>query len=187
MKRAATFLAGFAIFFVAVAGSAAATPQKDELKKLVDQIGVLESVLNRSIAQTFAGPFGILDKARGAYLPGYGVVLDFELNLSPNPPLGSFASLPTPKEIQQRHVLEVKRRQQALELARNVISDYGHTLTALAPNESVAIVIHTVSMGEQGLDHSVIVVQATKKAIDEYHANAIDRSAFLRKLDTTEY
>ncbi|HEV2386574.1 MAG TPA: hypothetical protein VGS20_04890 [Candidatus Acidoferrales bacterium] len=175
---------------VALAGSVlqtSATPQKDELKKLKNEIGLLESVLNQSIAQTFSAPFGMLDAARGVYLPGYGAVLDFELNLSSSPPMGSFAPLLTPEKQRAEREQEMKRREQVKELAEKVLADFGQTLSDVPARESVAIVIHTVAVRDQGLERSVMVVQAPKEAIDEYHSNAIDRAAFLRKLSVMEY
>jgi hypothetical protein len=167
------------------AGSA---PQKDELKKLKDEIGLMDSVLNQSISQAFATPFGVLDDARGAYLPGYGVVIDFELNLSPaSASMGPFSSPPTPQQERARLEEETRRGGQAKELAEKVLADFGHTLSDLPPRESVAIVIHTVAVREQGLQRSVIIVQAAKESIDQYRANAIDRAAFLRKLEIVEY
>lgn len=171
----------------AVPGFGAPASQAPQLQKIKEEIGLFESVLNQAIAQTFSGPFGLIDRARGAYLPGYGAVLDFELNLSPSSNLGPFASLPTAQELKQRHATELRRRQQALELAERVLAQFGPSITDLGPQESVAIVIHTVALGEHGLEHSVIVVQASKKTMDAYRANAMDRAAFLKQLAVLEY
>lgn len=187
MRKTVTAVLGL----VVLAGSfmqAGSAPQKDELKKLKDEIGLMDSVLNQSIAQTFSTPFGVLDDSRGVYLPGYGVVLDFELNLSPtSASMGPFSPVLTPQQERARQEQEVRRSAQAKELAEKVLADFGHTLSDLPPRESVAIVIHTVAVRERGLERSVIVVQASKEAIDRYRSNAIDRAAFLRQLEIVEY
>src|SRR3974377_1024281 len=74
---------------------------KQSLTKMRDQIGVFESVLNQNLSPTFPGPFGYLDKARGAYLPGYGLVFTFEVNLNPRPQLGPFGGPPPQSDAQR--------------------------------------------------------------------------------------
>ncbi len=171
----------------ALPGFGAPASQAPQLKKIKDEIGLFESVLNQAIAQTFSGPFGVMDRARGAYLPGYGVVLDFELNLSQTTTLGPFATLPTPQQLKQQRATQLRRRQQALDLAERVLAQFGPAMSNLAPKDSVAIVIHTVALGDRGLQHSVIVVQASKMTIDAYRANAMGRAAFRKQLAILEY
>jgi len=164
-----------------------AAQDKNSLKKLKGEIGLLESVLNQDIAQTFSAPFGFLDRARGAYLPGYGVVFDFELNLTPSARRGPFSPALTAQQEKAQREEEMRRQKQAKELAESVLADFGHTLSQLPVNESVAIVIHTVAAGDQGFERSVIVVQSSKKALDEYRSSRVDRAGFLQSLRIVEY
>lgn len=175
------------LLLVASACSALATPvDKQDLGKLREQIGVLESVLNQNLTQTFPGPFGYLDKARGAYLPGYGLVFTFEVNLNPQrPSLGPFGGPPPQTEAQRTAAIK-KNRDSALGLSQRVLADFGHTLD-IAPEESVAVVIQGSAVGPQGIEKSTLVVRAQKSDIDQFRANAIDRATFLSRIAVVEY
>jgi hypothetical protein len=175
------------LLLVASACSALATDvPKQDLGKLRAQIGVLESVLNQNLSQAFPGPFGYLDKARGAYLPGYGMVFTFEVNLNPQPPsLGPFGG-PPPQTEAQRIAAIKKNRQSALELTERVLADFGHTLE-IGPDESIAFIVQGSTVGPRGMEKSTAVVRAQKRDIDQLRANAIDRAAFLNRVAVVEY
>ena len=105
----------------------AAQPSSTPIAQMRDQIRVFESALNQSLAQAFEAPFGYLDRAHGAYLPGYGVVVTFEINLLPN--LGPFApEKPNPALEKAQRELQKRQREQARAVAQKMIANYGHTL-----------------------------------------------------------
>ena len=177
------------LLLVASACSALAAPaDKQDLGKLREQIGVFESVINQDLTQSFPGPFGYLDRARGAYLPGYGLVFAFEVNLNPLPRnnAGPFGPDVKPQTDADRAAAIKKHRESALELSRRVLADFSHTLE-IAPDEWVAIVVHGSAVGPQGIQKSTLVVRAQKRDIDQFRANAIDRAAFLNKIAVVEY
>ena len=174
---------------VAGAGSAlAADLEKANLTRMREQIRVLESVLNENLNQIFPAPFAYLDKARGAYLPGYGVVFSFEVNLNPQPAsLGPFGPARPQQSPRERGEEAQKHRQEALDMSERVLADFGHTLEQLPAYETVAVVIHGTSVGQQGIERSTTVVRAQKSDIDQFRASAIDRAAFLHRLQVLEY
>lgn len=175
------------LLLVAGACSALATDvPKQELGKYRAQIGVLESVLNQGLSQAFPGPFGYLDKARGAYLPGYGMVFTFEVNLNPQPAsMGPFGGPPPQTEAQRLAAIK-KNRQAALDLTQRVLTDFGHTLD-VGGNESVAIIVQGSAAGPQGIDKSTLVVRAQKRDIEQLRANAINRAEFMNRIAVVEY
>jgi hypothetical protein len=164
-----------------------AQPEKPDLGELRKQIELFESVLNQSLKQGFGGPFDTLDRAQGAYLPGYGVVFSFEVNLSQLVNMGPFNPSPTPKREAAQRAEELRRRDKAKALAEEVLAKFGQTLSLLSPNESVAVIIQMAAAHPDKLERSTIVVSVDKKSIDERQANTIDRPQFARKLTTTEY
>ena len=174
---------------VAGAGSAlAADLEKQSLTRMREQIGVMESVLNGNLNQIFPAPFAYLDKARGAYLPGYGVVFAFEVNLNPQPAsLGPFGPERPVASARERADEARKNRQSALDMSERVLADFGHSLEQVPAGESVAIVIHGTAAGPQGIEKSTTVVRAQKRDIDQFRANTIDRAAFLHRLQVLEY
>jgi hypothetical protein len=164
-----------------------AQPEKPDLGELRKQIELFESVLNQSLKQGFGGPFDTLDRAQGAYLPGYGVVFSFEVNLSQVVNMGPFNPSPTPKREAAQRAEELRRRDKAKALAEEVLAKFGQTLSLLSPNESVAVIIQMAAAHPDKLERSTIVVSVDKKSIDARQANTMDRPQFARKLTTTEY
>lgn len=160
---------------------------KPNLELVKKGIGLFESVLNQSLAQAFGGPFETLDRARGAYLPGYGVVFSFEISLTPLQNLGPFSPPPTPKSVQARREEEVRRREKAKSVVVEVLGNYGQAVSELAPEESVGIVIHTVAAHSDKIDRSTMVISADKKLLDARLNHSIDQAHFVQKLSITEY
>src|SRR5437868_5699135 len=72
----------FVVVMLAAGTLSGADQDRQALARVRAQIGVFESVLNTSLNQNFPGPFAYLDRARGAYLPGYGVIFTCEINLT---------------------------------------------------------------------------------------------------------
>jgi len=170
------------------AGLASKSPQaKPNLPEVRKGIELFESVLNQSLAQAFGGPFETLDRARGAYLPRYGVVFTFEVSLTPLQNLGPFSSPPTAKSEQAQRDDEIRRREKAKTIAEDVLGNYSHALADLPPDESVAIVIHTVAAHPGKVDRSTIVISADKKLLDARLGNSLDQTHFVQKLSITEY
>jgi hypothetical protein len=170
----------------AVSAAFAIDQEKANINKMRDQIHVLESVLNQTLTRNFPAPFAYLDTARGAYLPGYGVVFTFELNLS-KPSMGPFDPPSTPQSERAKQDEAKHRRDLAKQMSEGVIADFGHSLDQLGPNESLAIVIHGSAVGQQGIEQTTTVLRAQKRDIDQFRANAMDRAAFLRKVEVLEY
>ena len=168
---------------------AKAQKTKSDLEELKKQIELFETVLNQSLTQAFGGPFDTLDKGRGAYLPGYGAVFAFEVSLSPLRNMGPFfaPSPRTPKSEELQREQENRQRDKAKAVAQQVLTNFGQTLRQLAPDESVAVVIHTVAAHPNKVERSTIVISAEKSLIDQRQKNSIDQAEFVRKLTTTEY
>ena len=50
---------------------------------LKGEMKVFEAVIDGTMAQIFAPPFGLLEKTQGTYLPGFGLAFSLEVNLYP--------------------------------------------------------------------------------------------------------
>jgi hypothetical protein len=183
--RAISGLIGILVFSSSLGVNA--QQNKTNLGELKKQIELFETILNQSLTQAFGGPFDTLDKAQGAYLPGYGVVFAFEVSLSPLQNLGPFSAAPTSKSEQAQGENEIRRRDKAKAVAAQVLANFAQTLNLLATNESVAIIIHTVAAHPNKIERSTIVVSAERKLIEERQTNTIDQAQFVRNLRTTEY
>jgi len=180
------------VFFLGIvfcgAGLASNSPQaKPNLPQVRKGIELFESVLNQSLTQAFGGPYETLDRARGAYLPGYGVVFTFEVSLTPLQRLGPFSSPPAPKSEQAEREDETRRHDKAKSVAEDVLGNYSQALADLPPEESVTIVIYTVAAHPSKVDRSTIVISADKKLLDARLGRSLDQAHFVQKLSVTEY
>lgn len=180
MKRFAITI----LVLLATAAFAADQEKAPQLTQVRQQIGVFESVLNEHLNQAFPGPFAYLDRARGAYLPGYGVVFTCEISLTKI--VAPFGPLPSAAERAKTDDPQT-RRTQARTMSQKVLAEFGHTFDSLAAGESIAIVVQTTSATPQGLNKGTIVVRAQKRDIDQFRANAISRDEFMRHLEVLEY
>jgi hypothetical protein len=175
------------LLVLSTASAAAAQKGKPDLKKVRDEMGIVQSVLDQALVQTFGEPFGYLEKAKGVYLPGFGVVFSFEINLTPSGDIGPFSGRPTVEGMKAQKEEAARRLEKAKTVAQNTLADFGHTLADLDSKDSVAIVIYSVAVQPSGLDRNTIVMQCDKQLIDSYRKNSVDRAAFLRKLTVLEY
>jgi len=175
------------VFFGASSRALGAPQDKPNLAELRKSIELFESVLNQSLAQEFDGPFQTLRGARGAYLPGYGVVFSFEVNLTPLQNLGPFSTAPTAKEEQAQREMEVRRREKTLSVAEKVLGDFGQTLNQIPPGQFVTIVVHTDAAHPGKIKRSTMVLSAEKKLLDARLSHAISQERFVQKLSKTEY
>jgi hypothetical protein len=167
---------------------AAKPPQdKNKLMELKKGIELFESVLKQSLAQTFGGPFETLNQARGAYLPKYGVVFSFEVNLTPLQNLGPFSQAPTAKEEKGQLLEENRRREKAVSVAEQTLGDYSQSLSVLEPGESVAIVIQTVAAHPSKIERTTIVISADKNLLLARQNQSLDQAHFVQKLSKMEY
>jgi hypothetical protein len=160
---------------------------KVDLQQVKKESELVESVLDQSLTQSFGGPFGYLERVRGAYLPGFGVTFSFEINLTPSSAAGPFGSPPSPQLMRTQEKEVVQRRDAAKTVSENTLADFGHTLQALSPNESVAIVVYTVAARPQGVERGTIVIECKKQLISSLEAKSIDRATFMRELTVVEY
>lgn len=160
---------------------------KTNLAGLKKDIELFESVLNQNLAKAFGGSFETLDRAHGVYLPGYGVVFAFEVNLTPLQYLTPFTPAPTARDEQRQREEEARRRAKAKSVAQETLGNFGQSLSSLAPDDSVTVVIYLVAAHPGKIDRSTVVLSAPKKLMDERLSHLIDQAEFLRRLSTTEY
>jgi hypothetical protein len=66
--------------FLLMRSVVAQTPPSN-LAALKAEMKVFEAVIDGTMAQTFAPPFGLLENAKGVYLPGFGLAFSLEVNL----------------------------------------------------------------------------------------------------------
>ncbi len=132
------------------------------------EIQNVEGIINSVINSTFSSsPFALAQKARGAYLPGYGITFNFLVNIHRAviaTPFGDTRRFPEmmPEEKKKR-IEEIKEK-----LVR-LLFDHGDGLRQLRKDESVTIVafIEDRNFPDEENQNKTIVLRAYKKDLDE--------------------
>lgn len=161
------------------------TPNYAALK---GEMKVLSAVVDESMAQTFSPPFGVLQKTKGTYLPGYGVVFTLEVNLYPVPLQKLLESRPPSKSEQERELKAKKGRIKTIkEMVPRLLAEHARSLREVKPEGYVAVVVHLfyVQTGAEELP-TQLVVQVKMHALDQYWDKKLSYEQFLTQVKFVE-
>ncbi len=153
------------------------------------EMKVFEAVIDGTMSQTFAPPFGLLEKTQGTYLPGFGLAFSLEVNLyparSPNPfnmtPL-SKAEIDKAQKVKHDRVIMVK------ESVPRLLADHAMSLRDLSPADSIAVVVHLfeVDTGESKFPEQIII-ETRKSDLDEFWDKKISYRELLGKMKALDF
>jgi len=147
-----------------------AAQQNAALKAQMDQFG---QMLADALVKMFdSRPIFILERPKGAYLDGFGVIVHTELNLYPMAPLSPFNSqaaldVEIKKEAEQKP-LRLKQLQDRL---RELLLEQSAAMSLLPRDQNLAIVIHLYNARSDPRIPSQIVVQARRQALLDLQAD----------------
>jgi hypothetical protein len=149
---------------------------------------VFEAVVDGTMAQTFAPPFGLLEKTQGAYLPGFGLAFSLEVNLyplrAPNPfnmaPLGK-AEIEKAQKVKRERIATVK------ESIPRLLADHAICLRDLNSDDSVAVVVHLfeVEPGDTKFPDQ-LVIETRKAELNQYWERKISYQELVAKMKILE-
>jgi hypothetical protein len=152
------------------------------------EIQSLEAAINGVINSMFSNsPFALTQKAKGAYLKGYGFIFNFLVDIHRaviNTPFGTARVYPEMMlEEKKKRIEEVKEK-----LAR-VIFDSGDGLRQLPKDESVTIVafLQDRSFPDEESISRTIVMRASKKDIDELAHKENRFKELKQRIEVIEY
>lgn len=171
-----------------VAGALRAQSSPARYASLKGEMKVLDAVIDQTMAQTFAPPFGLLEKTQGTYLPDFGLVFSLEVNLYPMRMPNPFDSRPvTKQEIETARKAKVERIEKIKESVPRLLADHAGGLRDLNPDESVAVVTHLFELQteEQNLP-AQLVVEVKKSDLDDYQDKKISFEGLLAKMKRIE-
>jgi hypothetical protein len=155
---------------------------------LKGEMRVFSAVIDESMAQTFAPPFGVLEKAKGTYLPGFGVVFALEVNLHPVPLQDLLLNRsPTKGELER----ELKTKQERIKTIKQTMSrllaEHARSLREIRPEDHVAVVVHLFDVqGGAGELPTQLVVQVDKRDLDQYWEKKLSYEQFLGQVKFLE-
>lgn len=163
-------------------------PEGLQAGALKAQMKVLEAVINETMAQTFAPPFGVLENAKGSYLPDFGVVFSLEVNLYPVRVPNPFDMRPLSKEeLEKARRAKLERIGIIKQVVPRLLADHASALRELSANDSIAVVVHLFYFQLEGDNlPSQIVMEVKKRDLEQYWNKKLSFEDFRGKVSTLE-
>ena len=155
---------------------------------LKGEMKVFEAVIDGTMAQTFAPPFGLLEKTQGTYLPGFGLAFSLEVNLYPMRAPTPFNTAPLSKaEIEKARKAKQDRIVTVKESVPRLLADHAISFRDLWLNDSIAVVVHLfeVDTGESKLPGQIII-ETRKADLDQFWDKKISYRDLLGKMKVLE-
>lgn len=151
------------------------------------EIQSFESVINNVINAAFTSPFALNQKAKGAYLPGYGFSFNFLVNIHRaliNTPFGELKSnAQISPDQKKRRIEDLKKK-----LIRTLF-DSGDSLRQMRKEDAVTIIafFEDRNFPDEPNENKTIVISVLKRDLDEL-AHKEDRiREFEQRVKIVEY
>jgi len=155
---------------------------------LKGQMKVFEAVIDGTMAQTFAPPFGLLEKTQGTYLPGFGLAFSLEVNLYPLRTPNPFNMTPLTKaELDKAEKVKRERIATVRESVPRLLADHAMSLRDLGSADSVAVVVHLfeVEPGATKLPDQ-LVIETRKSDLEQFWDRKISYQDLVAKMKVLE-
>ena len=159
------------------------------LSALKAEMKVFEAVIDGTMAQTFAPPFGLLEKTKGTYLPGFGLVFSLEVNLYPLRAPNPFNMTPLSKvELDKAQKAKLWRMAAIKESVPRLLADHAMSLRDLGSDDSVAVVVHLfeVQSGDTKFPDQ-LVIKTRKSDLDQFWDKKISYQQLTAKMTILEF
>jgi hypothetical protein len=180
-------MVGLACWVLPLASARAQTSAAN-LSALKGEMKVFQAVVDETMSQTFAPPFGLLEKTQGTYLPGFGLAFSLEVNLYPARVTNPFDMTPLSKaEVEKAQKEKRARITTVKETIPRLLADHATSLRDLRPEESVAVVVHLfeVETGDAKLPDQ-LVIEARKSDLNEFWDKKITYQELVAKTKILE-
>jgi hypothetical protein len=186
-KVAWRFLAVFILPLALVRTLGAQSPAPN-LNALKGEMKVFEAVINETVVQTFAPPFGLLEKAQGTYLSDYGVIFSLEVNLYPVRMPNMFnVQPPTKDEVEKARKTKLERIGIIKQTMPRLLADQASALREFPAEESVAIIVHLFHFQPEGENlPTQMVIQVKRSDLDQYSERKLSYEQFLSHVKFSE-
>ena len=159
------------------------------LSALKGEMKVFEAVIDGTMAQTFAPPFGLLEKTKGTYLPGFGLAFSLEVNLYPMRAPNPFNSTPLTKaELDEGQKAKLARIATIKESVPRLLADHAMSLRDLGSDDSVAVVVHLFEMQPGQIKFpDQLVIETRKSDLDQFWDKKISYQELTAKMRILEF
>jgi hypothetical protein len=169
-------------------GSVRAQSPPANLSALKGEMKVFEAVIDGTMAQTFAPPFGLLEKTKGTYLPGFGLAFSLEVNFYPMRVPNPFDMAPLSKaELEKAQKMKLERIATIKESVPRLLADHAISLRDLSSDDSVAVVVHLFEMQPGNTKFPDQLVMETRKSdLDQFWDKKISYKELVAKMKILE-
>ncbi len=147
-----------------------------------------EMVINGVINSTFSSsPFAVVQKAKGAYLPGYGISLSFLINIH-----RAVINTPFGQVVRSRGVTSDVKKQRIEDLKEKLIrtlQENGDSFRQLRNDDYVTIVgfFEDRNFPDEPNANKTMVLSVSKKDLDELGIKAERFKEFRQRMKIVEY
>jgi len=158
------------------------------LNALKAEMKVFEAVIDGTMAQTFAPPFGLLERTKGTYLPGFGLVFSLEVNLYPLRAPSPFDMSPLSKaELDKAQKAKLERIAAIKESVPRLLADHAISLRDLSSDDSLAVVVHIfeVQSGDTKFPDQ-LVIKTRKSDLNQFWEKKFSYQELTAKMTTLE-
>ncbi|HWP84341.1 MAG TPA: hypothetical protein VNN17_04085 [Terriglobia bacterium] len=169
---------------------AAAALSGVQLASLRTQVRQFQASLNRGLQNTLDHPFAMLQDVKGVYLPRFGAVFHMELNLAPLRVLSAFDVRPyTEEELRQARQTKIDRIRILKERLSELLREHGAELSAVPPDQNVAVVVHLFHMPSEQTDGlpTQIVIEVSRGVLADPQGLAVSAEEFRKKISVFEF
>jgi hypothetical protein len=151
------------------------------------EIQAFESALNDVITETFnKAPFAVYQKAKGAYLQGYGMAFSFMVNIHVamiNTPFGKYQRPDASPEQKRRQIEMLKERLILVLLQR------GDVLNQMPRSETVSIIgyFEDRNFPDEESQNKTVILSLIRKDLDEFVHKEDRLKEFKQRMKIIEY
>lgn len=183
-------------FAVLIAGSAVHAQGMLDFDSLKRDTQVFEKIVDERLKQDFSNPFAITGDPQAAYLQGYGVVVQFHLNINRARIRTPFGEIEAPqrnagRNLAGRPVADPKKEQlnRVRQILIECLANYAGAIRQLNAHDRISISAHIEDRNELDpvLRKTVMVVTTTRDDIDLLAMRKINNQDFKTKVQVLEY
>jgi len=110
--------------------------------KLHDQIAAAEQIVDQRFQPVGDNaPMTVMGNARGAYIEGYGVVFNVQVNIAPVGNISPFRRSYSDEEVRQINIRKRQRIETLEQRTRELLVELSDSILSLPANEKIAIAV----------------------------------------------
>lgn len=168
---------------VAIAGAVDVEPSADKLR---DQIAAAEQIVDQRFQSVDDdAPMMVVGNTRGAYIEGYGVVFNVQVNIAPVGNISPFRRSYSDEEIRQINIRKRQRIETLEQRTRELLVELSDSIVGLPDNEKIAIAVSLFHFAWEDLTAlpRQMVMAAAKSILAQAKSGALPLADLRSRLD----